>query len=336
MISSDTIVLICLIVAFLLIILLCCSKCRRYLRRTARFVLYDNLIVGSLRNRFLQIVLPGFVGMYFLTLDVWGDKWSILKNHQETHEVVFAWLVVLSLCMLVCRGIADLYESRSDRAYIAFLESFSVMTSKIVNTKLRRFKDESRKLKPGSNVFKQITQPKDQINLILSEIESLLLSNFGIKQNDSSITIMHNNPGGGAWFYKYKTKDWNHTKAQSLIDGASTAAECLRTGEAIFHPCKKTAKENGNFHFSDRDVRYGNGSVFCYPIVTNTPNYDDRYVISIVTYGKPICDPLDRDHAKAISGILSDICRRIELELTLESIKEWLTSHHGKRQEVSK
>ncbi|MEQ2355753.1 hypothetical protein [Pseudoalteromonas piscicida] len=302
---------------------------RYFHRKLFRKALYENTIVRTIRNRFLQVFLPGLTGAYFITLDVWGEQWGIIKDHIEKHEIAFSILIFVSLTALLIRGIADWYEEQSGDAYKKFLEGFALLTTRVVQKKLNRFKDESGKLKPNGNTFKQITQPKEQINLILGEIEALLLNNFSLKRSQVCITIMHNDPKNNNWYYEYETNpSWKHTKATKLIQGKSTAAECLKIGGPIFHACKRQAHKKGNYFLSERDDRTGDGSVFCYPAFTVNNDYRDNYIISIVTYGRRLCDPLDDQQADAISEIFSDICRRIDLELTLNSIKRWQYEFH--------
>ena len=290
-----------------LIAVLAVDKFRMAFRRACRFIFYDNSLVAFLRNKFMQVFVPGIAGLYFLCLDVWGDHWLAIKNYREQHEFLFAALIILSLVILIIRGSADWYEGKSDKAYIAFMEQFSVLTSKLVTKKLERFKDEALRLKPNGNTFKQITKPKDQINMILGEIETLLFNNFEVNRG------------------------WKHTKAQKLIDSDSAASECLRTGQPVFHACKKQASKSRKYFLSDRDKSNGVGSVFCYPALTTNPDYTDNYIVSIVTYGKRLCDPLDQEQAEAISDIFSDICQRLDLELTLHSIKKWQFEYHTNR-----
>lgn len=305
------------------------EKCRMLIRRTFRFILYENFLALILRNKFLQVVVPGVAGLYFLCLDVWGEDWGIIKNYQEQHEFIFSSIVVFSFIILVVRGTADWYEGKSDKAYIAFLEQFSVLTCKLVTRKLERFKEEAPRLNPGGNTFKRITQPKDQINMILGEIETLLLNHFAVKKKQVCITVMHKDPETNSWYYEYETnKGWKHTKAQKLIDEESAASECLKTGQPVFYACKKEASKRNMYFLSERDKNSGSGSVFCYPALTENRDYVDNYIVSIVTYGKRLCDPLDKEQAEAISDIFSDICQRIDLELTLHSIKKWQFEYH--------
>ena len=329
MASSDIHLFVVILIVLGVILAFYFNRSRFYIRQSFRRFFYDNYLVEILRNKFLQLVLPSASGAYFLCLDVWGDKWDFIKNYQSQHEFIFTSLIVSSLIVLVIRGFADIYEGKSDKAYIAFMENFSLLTSKLVTHKLNRFKKEASRLRPNGDTFKQITQPKDQINLILGEIENLLFHNFSMKKSQVSITIMHKDPQSENWYYEYETnKGWNHTKAQILIDGNSTAARCLRTGEPIFHACKELASQNDEYFLSERDKRMGKGSVFCYPAFTENTSYRDDYIVSIVTYGKRLCDPIDVAQSEAVSEIFSDICRRIDLELTLDSIKTWKFDFH--------
>jgi hypothetical protein len=314
-------------IAFVLIIALFVifnDSSRIAARKTLRSLLYDNCLARSLRNKFLQLFAPGVSAIYFLCLDVWGDDWDIIKNNKSTHETIFFFLIFTSLLMLLFRGIADWYEDKSNKGYISFLEQFSILTSKVVNKKLSRFKEKAQNLKPTGDTFKQITQPKDQINLILGEIESLMQNHFGIKARNLCISILHKDPGNNKWYFIFETqKSWKHTRPERLMSETSAANDCLETGEHVFHPCKESAAKVGKYFLSDRDKSNGGGSVFCYPSTTKTPDYTDNYVISIVTYGKLLCDPLDSKQSQAVSEIFCDLSQRLDLELTLQSMKMW-------------
>lgn len=198
----DIHLIISISIFILLLVVLIIDGSRIWFRKACRFALYDNRIAEFFRNKFLQVVMPGISGSYFLCLDVWGNDWEIIQKYKYLHELVFAWLISISLFILVVRGTADWYEGKSDKSYIKFLEHFSLLTSKLVTAKLDRFKDQARKLKPNGNTFKQITQPKDQINLVLGEIETLLQLNFGIKKRQVCITIMHKDPKSQSWYYE--------------------------------------------------------------------------------------------------------------------------------------
>ncbi|WP_346837809.1 hypothetical protein [Microbulbifer sp. SAOS-129_SWC] len=324
---AKTIIIALLILALLVIIFKTFKS--KIFRINARKILYESAFALFLRNnRFTQIVLPSFTGAYFLCLDVWGSDWKIVSDHKPFHEFIFSILIIGSLCTAILRGIGDWYEGKSDKEYIAFIERFSVLTARVVSQKLARFKKNLKRLTPTGNTFRAITHPNDQIDIILQETLGLLREIFKISENAACITIMHSNPNKQDWSYiKDTSGNWVHTPAQELLKNGSTAANCLETGEAVFFPCKEEAAKLNLYYLSDRDRRMETGSVFCYPALIQTPNYIDSYVISIITYGPTLCDPIDTRHANAIKEILIDICRRIDLELTLRSMRDWQDFH---------
>lgn len=298
-------------------------------KKFLRQVLYRNFIVAILRNKFLQVMLPAISATYYLCLDIWKDKWSVIKDHLDQHELIFLVLVGLSLLFLMLRATVEYFDERSENHRLDLKDRFILLTSRLVKGKLDRFKAKARSLTPNGNTFKEITQPKDQIRLILSEVVSLLESKFRLQETELCITIMHEDPKTRRWYFKHETNEsLKHTKPEILLKENSTARECLEIGEAILHVDKVRAANQGKYHLSERDKRSGDGSVFCYPAFTSNRDYEDRYIITIVTYGKMLCDPVDSAQANAIKLIFSDICRRIDLELTLESIKYWQFEYH--------
>lgn len=116
-------------------------------------------------------------------------------------------------------------------------------------------------------------------------------------------------------------RGWNHTKAARLMGEKSMAAVALSHGEPIFHPDKMAAVKKEQYFPSDKDKREKKGSAFCYPVVVEVNGTVFKFVISLITYGKVLCNAHNPEQAKAIKLTLMDICKRIELELTLWSIK---------------
>ena len=107
------------------------------------------------------------------------------------------------------------------------------------------------------------------------------------------------------------------------MDDNSIARYCIKAKEPIFYPNKFESAFQGKYTKSKRDERKGNGSVYCYPVITKNRDYVDRAVITFTTYGKFLCDPADEQEEIATKIVLNDICRRIDLELTLEGMKTW-------------
>lgn len=288
-------------------------------------VLFNSFPFNLVSNKTFQMIVSGITGAYFVTLDVWGNTWGLIKDYISIHENIFVILLIISLSSLFLRGVSDWVSDKNKSKYVLFLEKFVLLSTSLVEKKTYRFKSQFRSMKPTSDTFKQLTQPKDQINIILAEIERLLLDVFGLKKNEVCITIIRKDPANGQWYYDFETnKGWAHTKPNKLLAGKSAASKCLELGEPVFYACKKTAGKNKeSYYISERDSRTGDGSVFCYPCKVFNSGYEDTYIISFVTYGKRLCGANDVEQQAAIREIFSSICRRLDLELTLYSIKYW-------------
>jgi hypothetical protein len=313
------------VILFFLIILLS-PQVRAHIRSILKYILFENYIVTLLRNKALQLILPGFAGAYYLCLDVWGDDWPIIIKYKDLHSTLFTYLITLSLIVLTLRGIADHILEKKEREYISFIEGFSLLTTRLVKTKLDRFKRSATNIKQNGNTFKLITKPDDQINLILTEVESLFRNHLKIREELISITIIRKTLDDDSWYYAFKNHPhWNRTRAKTILLEDSTAASiCLSTGEPYFYADKNLAANQGKYYLSDRDKRHKSiGSVYCYPSITKSPTYEDKFIFCIITYEKMLCDPNDTEQTDAIETILTDIARRLDLELTLYAMKSW-------------
>jgi len=316
----------------LVIALMLFRRSRRAIRKAIRWFFYSNPAARLLRNSILQKYVPGVVALYYIAIGVWKDSWPFFSNHIDAHEKIFLGLIVISLFLVVVQATTEHYERRGSALQSRFERAFAKLTSKIVKAKLERFKASASLTTPTGNTFRQITKPEEQINLILTELVDLLSEQFGINESDQCISIMREDKNTYKWFFPYVTnRTWKHTKPSILVSASSTARQCIDTGEPVLHVDKIEAASRGQYFYSERDKRKRAGSVFCYPSKTEMSNYTDVCVISIVTYGKMICDPIDEEHTKAVKQLLCEVCKRIDLELTLESIKFWQFEFNGKK-----
>jgi hypothetical protein len=288
--------------------------------------LFNNCYVAKIiNNHIVQIGLPVITGTYITLVEI---DFEFLRQFPHAKENLLLLLLALTLIVSFYGAIAKALVSKSDENYKQFLENFMVAISKVVTTKLDRFKRKAPHLPKTGNIFKEITQPKAQIEQIHKEAVSLLMSTFQLKDDEVCITIMHIDDAEDKQYFAFNTQPvWIHTKAKKLLSNKSSAAICLERGESVFHPSKKKAAKCGEYILTERDERKGDGSIFCFPVVTECADYIDRYVISIVSYGKRVCEPGDNS-AEAIARIFfTEICKRLDIELTLNSIKSWQESN---------
>lgn len=280
-----------------------------------------NWFARIINNNVTQIATPAVTGAYVTLVEF---DFFLLAPFPHAKENLVVALIVLTLFVSLFSAISNALRNQSDERYRSFLENFMVSISKVVTSKLERFKSKSRHLTKTGNVFRAITHPKDQIGLIHSEAVDWLRETFKLEEDEICITIMHTNGVEDKQYFAFDTQPkWQHTKAKTLLTSDSCASKCLERGETIFHPSKQRASERKEYVLSDRDNRKGDGSIFCYPVVTECASHTDKFVISVVTYGKRMCTPGDHSEEKITKQFLNEICKRLDIELTLYSIKSW-------------
>lgn len=207
-----------------------------------------------------------------------------------------------------------------------FREGLISMASALVEYKAERFKKNLTKLRKNTNIFDKITQPEDQISTLLKAFSKLVKEAFSLKNEEICITIMEvrdNHININADFIFSTHKNWIHSDANDILKQESAAKHCLETGEVFLIDDKLAYADEGKYFMSDRDKRSINGSIYCYPCFTETPSENVNYIISVVTYGEKICYSGTKLEQDSIKEIFNDICQRIDLELTLKSIKDW-------------
>ena len=281
-----------------------------------------------IRNNIFSGIVVSMSTCYFLIYELYRTEWSFFLSHEKLANYLFIILIILSLIIGTLSSIADYIEKNYCKTQDNFKNDLITLTSKLVRAKLDRFKNNSSILKRNANIFLKITHPRDQINLLLNESSRLIQKHFSLNDDEICITIMQidNNTSKEKAFFDFSTqKAWKQTKAKTILQKSSAAKNCLDTGEPLFIVDKKKASKKGEYHLSKRDKKNNNGkgSVYCYPSFTKTPDGEKKYIISIVTYNKQIKLSGDKEEIDGIKVILNEICRRIDLELTLKSIKDW-------------
>ena len=294
------------------------------LNRITRIIFITSPFASLINGKFVQVLLPAFAGAYFLTLDVWGTDLDFIKNHIPTHKKVFLGLLVATLSSQIFKAISDGLAKESQGAYARFLEDFMLLTGRVVEFKLARFRKTAKSLKPKSDAFKAITQPNDQVSYIIDQSLAWIRHSFGLAEDQLSITVIQIRNGGSKVFYAFEEpQGWNRTKAKSIMGSESAAAACNKSGEPVFYADKKSAIEERKYFMSDRDSDRKIGSIYCYPTIVALPGSSEKFIISITTYGKLLCQPDDDEATGIAQSILRELCRRVELELTLRAVRQW-------------
>ena len=70
----------------------CISSRTLELKKILYVVFVNNRIIKFLSHSALGIVIPPIVGLYYGTLDIWGDEWLWIKEKKDLHELIFTIL----------------------------------------------------------------------------------------------------------------------------------------------------------------------------------------------------------------------------------------------------
>lgn len=299
------------------------------LKKLLFWLAIDNAIVKLTRIPLVTTMVPAVTGAYLALRKLYGDE-SIFKLFPDEHSVIAVSLITATIIIALFKSAADSYLSRHESAYITLLHKFIRLNASIVNAKDKRFKKRAKTLEKGDEVFERITQPTDQINFILSEARGFLIESFDLKNEDNlRITILEQvGNENSTWSFAFDTHEaWSYTQASELMSSKSAAKECLETGQPLFHADKAIAAVKGKYLLSERDDRLGNGSVYCYPVFIKRHEETYRAIITLITYGnRKFCGGYDDRENDQLAVMLREICRRLELELTLRFIKQWKLS----------
>ncbi|EJC1078519.1 hypothetical protein Q6U62_004604 [Vibrio parahaemolyticus] len=287
-------------------------------------VFVNNRVIDTLSSTFLSTIIPPVVGLYYGTLDIWGDDWDIVKNYKEIHETIFAILATATILLLFIKGISDGCKGAVTKRYRILSDSLIFFSNDLVKKKKDRYHHAARTLTPKGDTFKNIVQPKDQLTHALDSVRKLLIEGFDINTKNIGITIIQGNPNDDRWWYMLKCNSQKqHTKPKDLMNSASTAKYCYESGDSIFIPDMRKGLKEGAFLDSDRSKKVQKGSIFCKPVRVNVGNVDYVYIFTIAIYGQFLCIPYDEDECIACEKILDEIADRIELELYLYSMKQF-------------
>ena len=291
-----------------------------------------NKFIEFISSPALSIIIPPIILIYYTILDIWGDDWEIIKNYKDLHSVVFTSLAAITILILFLKSISEHFKGSVAKQYQEILESIVVFFNSLVKKKKDRFFQKSKNIKPNADIFKIITQPKDQLDFLIDGTQDLLQSAFGINKKHIEITIIQ-----GAlkeegleekkWWYSFQCDHQKqHTKANQIMKEGSTAYYCYTHGESILIPDIRKGSKEATFQKTYRSEKSDYGSIYCKPVRIKVNTKEYLYIFTIVIYGEFICTPYDIDECKACERLLDEIADRVELELYLHSLKQYKES----------
>ena len=270
----------------------------------------------------------GFIGVY----STWHSEWDIFKD-SKAWWVLYWFVLIVGAVILTFRSVSSWIPRPPDpnENYIESLESLLESVSRIITAKTERFRSKVHQITGTGDAFEIITQPKDQIKVIITEAIRYFPSRIGTGENQLDITVLVENDPDEWKFMATSNDTWMRASPETILNGRSLARRCLSSGEPCFIADKRLASDEGRYIYSQRD-RDNNlvGSAFCAPILFEIGDVPYRYLVTFSTYGIKICEPDDDDTIAIATQLFLEFVKRIELELLLNSIKTH--KHYLKRQ----
>lgn len=300
-------------------------------RGWGRTALYNNRVVKFIRHPFFGAVGTPASGLYFTLRGFLGEQHPYIANYDLAHTLAMPACAVLVLLPPFFITLHRSYSSKHQGTLVNMLQQLSWTYEQVVDAKLDRFKEAAHGIDNPDTVFETITQPDEQIKILLREVQSYLNKVYRIASpGNMRITIVEqrdvNNEGD--WNYIHDTRsNWQQTNEAldpTIVVQRTLMYRCSANGEPKFLPNKFEAAKLGEYYLSERDKRRGNGSIFCYPIRVVAGTEELRYVVNITTYNEHHLGPtFAGDQVDKTAYSLAELCKRFELELTLRALKRW-------------
>jgi hypothetical protein len=273
-----------------------------------------------INNRLLTIVAAGLFGGWFLYLDIFGDQDTWFQANFDLVRRLFIGTLFVGLLVEVLRWVADWSKGPNSTEGSAIIELF-LSVGRIVEQKIVRFRSVAQTYS-GSSAFQRLTKPESQIELILTEANDYFRRQHLLNEHQLDATVLHLSSANAGWEFVFRSNP-NRTRTDPgiLMSKESSASFAHATGQPCFFPSKKSQAIEERYRFGPNESN--DGSIYCYPVKIPTKNGERSFVITFATYGKCLCEELNKRDLEAFSVISREFSRRIELELVLWTIKDY-------------
>lgn len=281
------------------------------------------------QNTWLNSSLAIFLGLYYGTLDIWGDEWQWIADYRGIHSIVYTILVIVTVISVIIKAILDHVAKKYKYEERLILNKFVLIIRNIVYTKRTRFYDKASNLdkdKKRIRFFDEITHPDEQIKYIMSQSREFF-EFYGVKRNQIEMTVLgsikRKDDTSQNWKYILQSdRQREHSDANTIMTSNSLAKKAIESGDPIFLAELEEGINQQNFFASKRSIEAKNvGSIYCKPVTIKIQEVTYKYVFSIVSYGTYLCSPTNAVEANHIAMILNEFGDRIELELYLFAMK---------------
>jgi len=279
----------------------------------------------TLKTPWLSSASVILTGLYYGTLDIWGDDWKWISNYKEVHGCIYSILMMLTIFFVLCKCIIDIKEDKIKKDKEELLKKFLIFIKNVVHAKRTRFFDRVALIENNKrfNFFDEITHPKEQLRFIMTQIVDFL-EFYGVNRNHVEMTILGTNSDLVKWKYELVLdRQKQYTDAHKIMSNNSLAKKSIDSGESTFLSDLNEGVRQNLFYKSNRSDTVKNiGSIYCKPVTLKIQDKTYKYVFTLVSYGTYLCSPTDQQEANEFATLLDEIGDRVELELYLLAMKQ--------------
>lgn len=277
-----------------------------------------------LKTPWLSSISVVLTGLYYGTLDIWGDEWKLISDYKNVHAIIYCILIVLTILFVVIKSYFEYKDNREDVKREILLKEFLLFIKNVVHAKRTRFYDSVTRIPATKriNFFDEITHPKDQLRYIMDQVVNFMKF-YGVPRSNIEMTIIGANENND-WKYEVELdRQKNYTDANVIMNSSSLAKVALDKGESIFLSDLAEGIRQNIFAKSVRSDSVNNaGSIYCKPVTIKIQGKTYKYVFTLVSYGTYFCSPTDQNEANEFATLLDEIGDRVELELYLLAMKQ--------------
>lgn len=279
----------------------------------------------SIKHWVISALLP-LSSSIFLFLSLFGTNFGLRRPDGTLPTIVLVIgliLFVISIVYSGLKGSADKWNEKTKYHGQKVLGHINSSLNSLKEYKYRRIENFIKANSNHTNPFLSITQPRDQIEIILANMRTVLGLIFGIEKESIGVSIL----------IKIDDNDWDWVQSinikesitkEELVENKRTTSYHIINGHDhfLFFPNKKTGIEKGMYVPDALDKSSNNvGSIFCSDISVDKEKV--RAILSISTYSTQLCREADMVANKLlVEKIFPAYEIRLKVELALLYIKE--------------
>ncbi len=299
-------------------------------RETLPRAIYDYFI----KHWFAAALLLTLSSYWFVILRIVGKDWDLINTDGSLtlFANIITWpLFGLSVIFAILKTKADQYNEQAKNNGQYVLEHIMQGVNAAKSAKLRRFCQyiEANHTSGDLYAFRDITQPRVQIEKLLENLQITLSEIFGISRDDIGLSIIYRFDKSVEWRWLYAMNTTDDLDLGTLVNNNETSVRQVIDDKlhSVFYPDKRIGIVEHKYLPGAKDRHFNNvGSVLCRDLSIWQEKRNIRAILSITTYGKQLCEDGDRDSLNKIENlIVSAFTTRLQLELSLLYIKEVLS-----------